>query len=502
MHKFSLSLLNQIRKKMTWTENASKLSNDEIYDKLKGCIFGAALGDAVGLATEFLSKEKAKKLYGIGPISFGSDKGYKFHVDRQREKWFAGEWTDDTDQQLLIIDSLIGSNGIFNTKDFANHLSKWVDDGYPELDNKPPNGIGKTVGSVLRHSKFKKQPHRAAWDIWVQFNCNMAANGALMRTAILGFPFFWDEKQVIKQTLQATKTTHADPRCCISSVIVTILISRLIQGNIQETIPDLDDSTKQNILSWMQSGNPDKNIDNDIDNDDLPQNNELSKRKSFVKRAVNKVGNFLTDKHDRESLWFERQKKISASLNSSKHDREVPVIPDPLPPGMDTYGADPEMLALTKSIIDRYKFMINATSFDKFEKVEFTKGSRFSKFQTDMSETALLQHCFPDTLAALKLDEYSSIGYVYKCLGAGLYCFTRNLNQQNSEGDAFKKIITELVLEAGDADTNAAVAGALLGTRIGYNKLPKEWVEGLLFKDWLEKRTDSLWAILSNKEQK
>ncbi|RIB12549.1 ADP-ribosylglycohydrolase-domain-containing protein [Gigaspora rosea] len=487
---------------MTWTENASKLSNDEIYDKLKGCIFGAALGDAVGLATEFMSKEKAKKLYGIGPISFGSDKGYKFYVDRQREKWFTGEWTDDTDQQLLIIDSLICSNGIFNTKDFANRLSKWNDDGYPELDNKPPNGIGKTVGSVLRHSKFKKQPHRAAWDIWVQFNCNMAANGALMRTAILGFPFFWDEKQVIKQTLQATKATHADPRCCVSSVIVTILISRLIQGNIQETIPDLDDSTKQNILSWIQSGNPDKKIDNDIDNDELPQNNELSKRKSFVKRAVNKVGNFLSDQNDRESLWHERQKKISASLNSSNQNREIPVIPDPLPPGMDTYGVDPEMLALTKSVIDRYKFMINAASFEKFEKVEFKKGSRFSKFQTDMSETALLQHCFPDTLAALKLDEYPSIGYVYKCLGAGLYCFTRNLSQQSSEGDAFKKIITELVLEAGDADTNAAVAGALLGTRIGYNKLPKEWLEGLQFKDWLEKRTDSLWAILSSKEQK
>ncbi|CAG8553816.1 1943_t:CDS:2 [Dentiscutata heterogama] len=419
---------------MSLPENASKLSNDEIYDKLKGCIFGAALGDAVGLATEFLSKERAKKLYGIGPISFGSDKGYKFYVDRHRGKWFEGEWTDDT-----------------------------------ELDNKPPNGIGKTVGTVLRHSKFMRQPHRAAWDTWIQFNCNMAANGALMRTAILGFPFFWDEKQVIKQTLQATKTTHADPRCCVSSVIVTILISRLIQGNIQESLPDLDDSTKQNIL------------------------------KSFAKQVVNKVGTFLSDKNDQETLWYERQKKINASLNSSKQDREVPEIPDPLPPGMDTFGADPEILALTKSVVDRYKFMINTASPNK---VELTKGSRFSKFQTDMSEIALLQHCFPDTLADLKLDESSGIGYVYKCLGAGLYCFTRNLNKQSSEGDAFKKIITELILEAGDADTNGAVAGALLGARIGYNKLPKEWVEGLKFIDWLEKRIDSLWSILSSKEQK
>ncbi|CAG8557072.1 19135_t:CDS:2, partial [Racocetra persica] len=407
----------------------------------------AALGDAVGLATEFLSKKKAKNIYGVGPISFGSDKGYKFYADRHRERWYVGEWTDDTDQQLLIIDSLLCSNGIFNTRDFAKRLSKWDEEGYPELENKPPNGIGKTVGSVLNHSKFKRLPHSAAWDVWVQFNCNMAANGALMRTAILGIPFFWDEKQVIKQTLQATKATHADPRCCVSSVIVTILISRLIQGNIQDTLPDLDE--------------------------------------------------------DRNTLWFERQKKIRASLNSSKQDnQEIPKIPDPLPPGMDTFGADPEILALTKSVVDRYKFMTNGINVTSLSKTGPTKGSKFSKFQTDMGETALLQHCFPDTLAALKLDEYPNIGYVYKCLGAGLYCFTRNLNQQSSEGDAFKKIITELILEAGDADTNGAVAGALLGTRIGYNKLPKEWVEGLKFKDWLEKRVDSLWAILSSEEVK
>ncbi|CAG8745701.1 2715_t:CDS:2, partial [Racocetra fulgida] len=441
----------------------------------------AALGDAVGLATEFLSKKIAKKIYGVGPISFGSDKGYKFYADRHRERWYVGEWTDDTD--------------------FAKRLSKWDKEGYPELENKPPIGIGKTVGSVLNHSKFKRLPHSAAWDVWVQFNCNMAANGALMRTAILGIPFFWDEKQVIKQTLQATKATHADPRCCVSSVIVTILISRLIQGNIQDTLPDLDDSTKQDILSWMQSGNLNNKIEDNIDNDDLKLNGESSKRTSFVKQVANKAGNFFSDKEDRNTLWLERQKKIRASLNSSKQDnQEIPKIPDPLPPGMDTFGADPEILALTKSVVDRYKFMTNGINATSLSKTGPTKGSKFSKFQTDMSETALLEHCFPDTLAALRLDESPNIGYVYKCLGAGLYCFTRNLNQQSSEGDAFKKIITELILEAGDADTNGTVAGALLGTRIGYNKLPKEWVEGLKFKDWLEKRVDSLWAILSSKE--
>lgn len=49
-----------------------------------------------------------------------------------------------------------------------------------------------------------------------------------------------------------------------------------------------------------------------------------------------------------------------------------------------------------------------------------------------------------------------------------------------------------------DADTNAAVAGALLGARIGYNKLPKEWIEGIKYKKFLNERINRLWKIISS----
>ncbi len=72
---------------------------------------GAALGDAIGLATEFMSKEKARKVYGVGPIAFGSDEGYKFLNDQHRGRWDNGDWTDDTGKlnqiqiRLIIITS-------------------------------------------------------------------------------------------------------------------------------------------------------------------------------------------------------------------------------------------------------------------------------------------------------------------------------------------------------------------------------------------------------------
>ncbi len=54
------------------------------------------------------------------------------------------------DQQLLIVDSLIATNGMFNSRDFSHRLRKWYNNGYPELDNKPPFGIGEE-NSLIPH---------------------------------------------------------------------------------------------------------------------------------------------------------------------------------------------------------------------------------------------------------------------------------------------------------------------------------------------------------------
>ena len=36
------------------------------------------------------------------------------------------------------------------------------------------------------------------------------------------------------------------------------------------------------------------------------------------------------------------------------------------------------------------------------------------------------------------------------------------------------KVLNELILAGGDADTNGAVAGALLGCRLGFSQLPSD----------------------------
>jgi hypothetical protein len=44
--------------------------------------------------------------------------------------------------------------------------------------------------------------------------------------------------------------------------------------------------------------------------------------------------------------------------------------------------------------------------------------------------------------------------------------------------------MVKLVMQGGDADTNGAVAGGLMGALCGYERLPSEWRDGMRHKEW------------------
>lgn len=71
------------------------LPPDELVDRIVGCIYGAALGDAIGLCTEFLLPDECTFHYTDNEISFD-----QMIMDRHRSKWEKGDWTDTFDQSV------------------------------------------------------------------------------------------------------------------------------------------------------------------------------------------------------------------------------------------------------------------------------------------------------------------------------------------------------------------------------------------------------------------
>jgi len=107
------------------------------------------------------------------------------------------------------------------------------------------------------------------------------------------------------------------------------------------------------------------------------------------------------------------------------------------------------------------------------------------------------EHCYAQTLEDLNLDEGRRIGYVYKCLGSAIFLL-RSAMRRNTTLDAdgpihvasiFENLTVDLIMEGGDADTNAAAACALLGAYVGHANLPSHWTRGLAHRQWLTEKT-------------
>jgi len=208
---------------------------ETLVNKIKGCIYGQCIGDAVGLASEFLSREQCAYLYaGEEPLTYS-----KISRDMHRCTWLSGDWTDDTDQMFLILDSIFDNSGKVLIKDFAVRLKDWIKNGFPELGDKFGSGCGQTVRTTSNNAIFLEDPHKAAHEAWVNAQKNAAANGAVMRTSILGIINYENFQQVTENTLNICKVTHADPRCQASCIAVSLAIAAMLQNYSTDTPEDI-----------------------------------------------------------------------------------------------------------------------------------------------------------------------------------------------------------------------------------------------------------------------
>lgn len=182
-----------------------------IKDKIYGCLFGQAIGDALGLSTEFMTKAEAKEKYPNGLTEYS-----QIIRDYHRIKFQPGMWSDDTDMMLCIANAIIEDKGI-NLHTIARNFKDW----FYAPDTR---GVGQTTYKVLAIADYVEKPQQVAELIWKMSHTKNAANGAVMRTSITGLL-----KNNVAQTAEdVCKLTHFDSRCVGSCVIVSEIISHLI----------------------------------------------------------------------------------------------------------------------------------------------------------------------------------------------------------------------------------------------------------------------------------
>lgn len=186
------------------------MGKEQIYDHFKGCIYGQAIGDALGLGTEGMTDEDMAWKYPYGLQHYS-----QIFQDRHRKRWKIGDWTDDTDIMLCIAHAVIEDKGV-NLTNIARHFKMWAEG--------EPMSIGNNTYKVLSIGDYIDKPLEVSQLVWKMSHYQSAANGGLMRTSVVGlFP-----KAVKTCAENICKLTHYDPRCVGSCVIVSELIHALV----------------------------------------------------------------------------------------------------------------------------------------------------------------------------------------------------------------------------------------------------------------------------------
>lgn len=390
--------------------DVDKIKN-RLKNHIKGMIYGQALGDAAGLQTEFKSKKDKIKV--------------KFPYDEQIRDFPYCDWTDDTDQMILLMEMLIESNhdfydGTLNEDDvtnFATKLLNWKNQGFPDLGDQCGLGIGGTTSLVLNHSKFLESPIDVSKEIWLNSGKKLAANGALMRTSILSvlnIYKFLREPNIIHQDFYRSirmmcLVTHYDVRCIISCWMLCYLIQHIwcaIIKNDHQILINLKTHAYKTCMHLIKT---------------VPKNHYPSNQK----------------------------------MDNVRHQ--------PVP-------------------------------------ANYTEDEYYTENGEYILENELIHLCTLN-LEELKLDEIYRIGYTYKCLGCVFWVMdiiSKFVSKAEEKSHlSFEKIILKIVSECGDADTNAATAGSLLGAYIGYDELPQKWIEALPHKDWLDAKINRLFEKMN-----
>lgn len=202
-----------------------------------GCLYGQAIGDALGLGTEFMSKDEVNKNYPDGLKNYS-----QIIQDAHRRRWAKGAWTDDTDMMLCILEGF--ENGRFNIHSVASNFKDWF--------NGTPMGIGSHIYKVLGMGDYVEQPEMCSKIWWDLSRQQSAANGALMRTFVVGLA-----KDGIEGQAEAIcKLTHYDPRCVGSCVIAVSIIHNLAWYDRQfsyDEIKDIAQKYDNRILEWVDA---------------------------------------------------------------------------------------------------------------------------------------------------------------------------------------------------------------------------------------------------------
>jgi ADP-ribosylglycohydrolase len=203
-------------------------SPNPVPDRAAGALLGHAIGDALGLGTEFLSRERVRAWYPDGLHDYA-----QIVRDGHRSKWRPGEATDDTGQMLALAGVLAALRPSLPAApsleaDLARALDAWL--------RRDPRGVGKLTVRVLCDPRFTADPLGVAGAIHAKLGERAASNGSVMRLTPVGVVCWRAPHHAVALAARTSHVTHTDPRCVDACRVVSWAVARLTAGVRREEV--------------------------------------------------------------------------------------------------------------------------------------------------------------------------------------------------------------------------------------------------------------------------
>lgn len=177
----------------------------QLLDRFRGCLLGGAVGDALGMPTEGYTAQEIMSRFGPIKEMLPALESH-FHSGL-----LAGQFTDDTEETLLLAESLGESCG-FSAESFAERLASWG--RIWTMDERLNRGVGFVTRSAVEAL--------IAGTAWQQSGLSIPTCGSAMRASPIGLLYHFNLDLVRGYADLQSLPTHASPAARAASVAVAI----------------------------------------------------------------------------------------------------------------------------------------------------------------------------------------------------------------------------------------------------------------------------------------
>jgi ADP-ribosylglycohydrolase len=217
------------------------MENKDLANRFAGTIIGFAIGDALGMPAQFLTRDQIRRYYGKPISSF-----LQAHPGHASDFLPLGSYTDDTQTMLATAECLIEC-GRMDPARQADALLSWYLNTVPHRTPARAN---------MRACK-----HLSTGRAWTKSGVFSGGCAAAVRMPPIGLFFHPAPDSLVRSSLDACLITHTEPRARAGAVAVAYLTGRLVQmtdhcnpgDQVLETADKVDsiDSDMAAMLRWV-----------------------------------------------------------------------------------------------------------------------------------------------------------------------------------------------------------------------------------------------------------